>query len=66
MLKKILNFMNDEMEWYYDVYYPIDGVVQSGKVIVSKWKVRRQLIVDWYLDVWKKGLSDYSLKRVKG
>ncbi len=66
MLMKILNFMNDEMEYRYDVSYPIEkGYTENGKVLCTKWRARRRLIADWFFDVWMKGLSDYSLKRVK-
>ena len=63
---KILNFMNDEMMNRYDVLYPIEyGYIENGRVICSKWRARRRLVIDWFFDVWMKGLSAYSLKKVE-
>lgn len=65
-MKKIFNFMNEEMMIRFDVLYPIEhGYSENGKLICSKWRARRRLVIDWFFDVWLKGLSVYSLKKVE-
>ncbi len=60
MFKKILNFMNDDMVFYYDRSYPIEkGYTENEKVLCTKWRARRRLVADWWRLCYRQGLSKY-------
>lgn len=60
MFKKILNFMNDDMVFYYDRSYPIEkGYTENEKVLCAKWRARCRLVADWWRLCYRQGLSKY-------
>lgn len=59
---KFLKVMNEEMQYRFDVLYPIEnGYSENGKLICSKWRARRRLVADWFRECFLRGLSEYSL-----